>query len=248
MSLLRFAGRTMLASFFVVQGAKAVLNPEPLVADADPFAKAFVPLAQKVAPPSVAGYLPEDTKTLVRITGAAQIVGGLMLATGIGRRLGAGVLGLSMVPHVIASRPSKNSTAEEREIAKSHLLRNVALLGGAILASLDTQGRPSLAWLADDRRQRLATDAERTAKHLTGTAKRTGHGVVTEAKRTGRGVVTEAKRTGRGVAKKARRAAKRAAKDARSAKNTVARELKLAGNEARSQVAGAQRHLEHALS
>ncbi len=226
MSLLRFAGRTMLASFFVVQGAKAVMNPEPLVADADPFAKAFVPLAQKVAPASVAGYLPEDTKTLVRITGAAQVVGGLMLATGIGRRLGAGVLGLSMVPHVIASRPSKGSTAEEREIAKSQLLRNVALLGGAILASLDTQGRPSLAWLADDRRQRLAGDAERTAKHLTGSAKRTG----------------------RGMAKKARRAAERAAKDAQIAKKSVTRELKLAGSEAKSQVAGAQRRLEHALS
>jgi uncharacterized membrane protein YphA (DoxX/SURF4 family) len=226
MSLLRFAGRTMLASFFVVQGAKAVMNPEPLVADADPFAKAFVPLAQKVAPPSVAGYLPEDTKTLVRITGVAQVVGGLMLATGIGRRLGAGVLGLSMVPHVIASRPSKGSTAEEREIAKSHLLRNIALLGGAILASLDTQGHPSLAWLADDRRQRLAGDAERTAKHLTGSAKRTG----------------------RGVAKKARRAAERAAKDAQHAKKSVTRELKLAGSEAKSQVAGAQRRLEHALS
>ena len=226
MSLLRFAGRTMLASFFVVQGAKAVMNPEPLVEDADPFAKAFVPLAQKVAPASVAGYLPEDTKTLVRITGAAQVVGGLMLATGIGRRLGAGVLGLSLIPHVIASRPTKNSTAEEREIAKSHLLRNVALLGGAILASLDTQGRPSLAWLADDRRQRLAGDAERTAKHLTGSAKRTG----------------------RGVAKRAHKAAERAAKDAQHAKKSVTRELKLAGNEAKSQVAGAQRRLEHALS
>ena len=226
MSLLRFAGRTMLASFFVVQGAKAVMNPEPLVEDADPFAKAFVPLAQKVAPASVAGYLPEDTKTLVRITGAAQVVGGLMLATGIGRRLGAGVLGLSLIPHVIASRPTKNSTAEEREIAKSHLLRNVALLGGAILASLDTQGRPSLAWLADDRRQRLAGDAERTAKHLTGSAKRTG----------------------RGVAKSARKAAERAAKDAQHAKKSVTRELKLAGSEAKSQVAGAQRRLEHALS
>jgi uncharacterized membrane protein YphA (DoxX/SURF4 family) len=216
----------MLASFFVVQGAKAVMNPEPLVADADPFAKAFVPLAQKVAPASVASYLPEDTKTLVRITGVAQVVGGLMLATGIGRRLGAGVLGLSMIPHVMASRSSKGSTSEEREIAKSQLLRNVALLGGAILASLDTQGRPSLAWLADDRRQRLAGDAERTAKHLTGSAKRTG----------------------RGVAKSARRAAERAAKDAQHAKKSVTRELRLASSEAKSQVAGAQRRLEHALS
>ncbi|MHB1007793.1 MAG: DoxX family protein [Propionibacteriaceae bacterium] len=237
MSLLRFAGRSMLASFFVVQGAKAVMNPEPLVADAEPLAKAFVPLAQKVAPASVAAYVPEDTRTLVRLTGVAQVVGGLMLATGLGRRLGAGILGLSMVPHVLASRPSKTSTLQEREIARSHLLRNVALLGGAILASQDTQGRPSFAWLADDRRQRLATDAGRTAKQLTGTAKRAG-----------KGVVKEAKRTGRGVAKEARRAAERAAKDAQHAKKAVTRDLKVAGSGALSQVAGAQRRLEHALS
>ncbi len=226
MSLLRFAGRTMLASFFVVQGAKAVINPEPLVADADPLAKAFVPLAQKVAPASFASYIPEETKTLVRVTGAAQVVGGLMLATGIGRRLGATVLGLSLVPHVIASRPSKGATSEERQIAQSHLLRNVALLGGAILAAQDTQGRPSLAWLADDRRQRLAADAERTANQLSGSAKRTG----------------------RGFAKSAKRAAEQAAKDAKTTRRALARELKLAGSEAKLQVAGAQRKIEHALS
>lgn len=226
MSLLRFAGRTMLASFFVVQGAKAVINPEPLVADADPLAKAFVPLAQKVAPASVAGYIPEETKTLVRVTGAAQVVGGLMLATGIGRRLGATVLGLSLVPHVIASRPSKGATSEERQIAQSHLLRNVALLGGAILASLDTQGRPSLAWLADDRRQRLTSEAERTANQLSGTAKRTG----------------------RGLAKSAKRAAEQAAKDAKTTRKALSRELKLASSQAKLQVAGAQRQIEHALS
>ncbi len=226
MSLLRFAGRTMLASFFVVQGAKAVINPEPLVQEADPLAKAFVPLAQKVAPASFAGYIPEETKTLVRVSGVAQVLGGLMLATGIGRRLGATVLGLSMVPHVIASRPSKGATSEERQIAQSHLLRNIALLGGAILASLDTQGRPSLAWLADDRRQRLASDAGRTVNQLSGNAKRTG----------------------RGFAKSAQRAAEQAAKDAKTTRKALARELKLAGTEAKLQAAGAQRKLEHALS
>jgi hypothetical protein len=142
-----------------------------------------------------------------------------------------------MVPHVLASRPSKTSTPQEREIARSHLLRNIALLGGAILASQDTQGRPSLGWLADDRRQRLATDAGRTAKQLTGTAKRAG-----------KGVVKEAKRTGRGVAKEARRAAERAAKDAQHATKSVTRDLKVAGSDALTHVAGAQRRLEHALS
>lgn len=226
MSLLRFAGRTMLASFFVVQGAKAVVNPEPLVEDAEPLAKAFVPLAQKVAPASIAGYIPEQTKTLVRVCGATQVVGGLMLATGIGRRVGAAALGLSMVPHVISSRPSKGATSEERQIAQSQLLRNVALLGGAILASLDTQGRPSLAWLADDRRQRLASDAERAATQFTGNAKRTG----------------------RGLAKSARRAADQATKDAKTTRKALARELKLAGSQAKLQVAGAQRTIEQALS
>ena len=65
MSLMRFAARSMLARFFVVQGAKAVVHPEPLVADAEPIARSFVPLAQRVAPASLAGYVPDDTKTLV---------------------------------------------------------------------------------------------------------------------------------------------------------------------------------------
>ncbi len=219
MSLLRFAGRTMLASFFVVQGAKAVVNPEPLVADAEPIARSVVPLVQKVAPPSVAGYIPEDTKTLVRVSGAAQVVGGLMLATGIGRRLGAGVLGLSMVPHVIAARPRKATSIEDRDAAKSQLLRNVALLGGAILASQDTQGKPSLAWLASDRKDRLAHD-----------------------------LTAGAKRTGRGVAKETKRAARLAAKEAQRTQKQLGRELKMVGREAKVQAGSAQNKIESALS
>ncbi|MDO5287596.1 MAG: DoxX family protein [Actinomycetia bacterium] len=195
MSLMRFAARSMLASFFVVQGAKAVVNPEPLVAGAEPIARSFVPLAQRVAPASLAGYVPEETQTLVRATGAAQVVGGLMLATGIGRRLGAAVLGLSMVPHVLASRPSRAASAEQREIAKSQLLRNVALLGGAILASLDTQGKPSLAWLAADRRERLTTEARRTGRQLALGARRTGKGVAQDTRRAARTTAQEARQT-----------------------------------------------------
>ena len=164
---------------------------------------------------SLAGYVPDDTKTLVRASGVAQVVGGLMLATGIGRRLGATVLGLSMVPHVLASRPSKAASITEREISKAQLLRNVALLGGAILASLD---KPSLAWLAADRRDRLTAEAQRTGRQL----------------------AAGARRTGRGVAKDTRRAARLAAREARQTQKVLKRELRRAGRHARRQVVEAQ--------
>lgn len=248
MSLLRFAGRTMLASFFVVNGAKAVANPEPLVASAEPLAKAFVPLAQKVAPPTVANYIPEDTKTLVRVTGAAQVLGGLMLATGIGRRLGAGILGLSMVPHVLASRPGKLSTPEERQIAQSHLLRNVALLGGAILASLDTQGKPDLAWLATDRKDRLTASADRATKSLSREARRTAGGLSKEAVRTTEDMAKGFGRTARALRRDAKQARKQLAREAVQAQKALKRELKLAGAQAKLGVRDAQDAIENALS
>jgi uncharacterized membrane protein YphA (DoxX/SURF4 family) len=248
MSLLRFAGRTMLASFFVVNGAKAVANPEPLVSSAEPLAKAFVPLAQKVAPPTVANYIPEDTRTLVRLTGVAQVLGGLMLATGIGRRLGAGLLGASMIPHVLASRPGKLSTPEERQIAQSQLLRNVALLGGAILASLDTQGKPDLAWLAADRKQRLSASAERATKSLTREARRTADGLSKDAVRTTEDMAKGFGRTARTLRREAAIAKKTVAREAKVAQKAMKRELKLAGAQARLQVQGAQNALGDALS
>lgn len=166
MNLTRAAGRTMLASFFVVNGAKAAAKPDALVADAEPIARKAVPLAQRVAPPSVANYIPEDTKTLVRATGVAQVLGGLGLATGLGRRAGATLLSASMVPHVLASRPAKGASTEEKTAARSVMLRNVALLGAALIASQDTQGKPSLAWRADHQAKAISKEASKQKRAL----------------------------------------------------------------------------------
>lgn len=171
MNLTRAAGRTMLASFFVVNGAKAAAKPDALVADAEPIARKVVPLAQRVAPPSVANYIPEDTKTLVRATGAAQVLGGLGLATGLGRRFGATLLSASMVPHVIASRPDKSASADEKTAARSVALRNVALLGAALIASQDTQGKPSIGWRANQQAKAIGKAASKEKKDLEKQAK-----------------------------------------------------------------------------
>ena len=167
MTLFHAASRTMLASYFVSSGIKAVRHPELLVPAAEPVADRMVPLAKKYAPAQVAGYVPEDTKTLVRVNGAAQVLGGLALATGKGRRLGAVVLAASLVPSTLARHPFwTRTTTEEKAQDRAHFVKNVSLLGGVLLAATDTEGKPSLAWRAHKGGELLVRDTRRATKRL----------------------------------------------------------------------------------
>src|SRR5215217_4607392 len=105
MSLLRAIPRTMLASYFVAAGIKAIRDPESLVPAAEPLVDRVVPLVKEYSPEPVAGYVPENAVTLVRVNGVAQVTGGLALATGKGRRLGALLLAGSLIPSTIAKHP-----------------------------------------------------------------------------------------------------------------------------------------------
>ncbi len=179
MTILRAVARTMLASYFVVNGIKAYRHPEQFTAAAEPVAEKLLPLAKSTLPSQAAVYLPDNTVSLVRATGIAQILGGLSLATGIGRRLGAGALTLTMVPHVLASNPLQ-ALGQEREERYGKLSKNVALLGGVALAAMDTEGRPNLVWRARAQKEIFAKEssrakraAERQAKELAKAARRT---------------------------------------------------------------------------
>ena len=50
MTLLRFAARTMLASYFVASGVKALRDPDALVPAAEPLVDRVVPTVQAVRP------------------------------------------------------------------------------------------------------------------------------------------------------------------------------------------------------
>jgi uncharacterized membrane protein YphA (DoxX/SURF4 family) len=179
MTILRAVARTMLASYFIVNGLKAMKRPEEFTEAAEPVAETLLPLANRTLPRQAAVYLPQDTTALVKATGIAQIVGGICLATGIGRRLGAGVLAATMVPHVIASNPLA-ARGDERETRYALLSKNVALLGGVALASMDTEGRPNLAWKARAQKEIFAREssrakllAEKKARELARAAQKT---------------------------------------------------------------------------
>ena len=165
MNLLRFVGRSLLAGFFVSNGLKAVRRPDDMVEAAEPNADKFVPFAQRTLPPAAASYLPTDTRSLVRLTGAVQIAGGVAMFTGLGRRPGAALAALSMLPHVLAANPT-GAPPSERDAARSLFVRNLALLGAALVVSQDTQGQPGIVWRAGDGYQRLQRQASRTQSDL----------------------------------------------------------------------------------
>jgi uncharacterized membrane protein YphA (DoxX/SURF4 family) len=171
MSLLRAIPRTMLASYFVAAGIKAIRDPESLVPSAEPLVDRVVPLVKEYAPEQVAGYVPENTVTLVRVNGLAQIVGGTALATGKGRRLGALLLAGSLIPSTIAKHPFWTvQNPDERAQDRSHFLKNVSLLGGVLLAAQDTEGKPSLTWRARKGGETIAKETRRASKKLTKTS------------------------------------------------------------------------------
>ncbi|WP_129667536.1 DoxX family protein [Phytoactinopolyspora endophytica] len=144
MSLVRMIARPMLASIFVVQGWKNFRDPESQVPAAKSFTDKVGPILEKNAP-----NLPTDPKQLVRINAATQLGAGLALATGRFPRLAAVVLASSLVPTTVAAHPFwETQDPQERQQQRVDAIKNAGLAGGLLLASVDTEGKPGLAWRA----------------------------------------------------------------------------------------------------
>ena len=119
----------MLASIFVVQGYDTLRHPEKVAARAD---KVVGPLKQRVS------ALPDDTEQLVRINGAVQLVAGSLLAIGRFPRLSALALAATMVPTTLAGHPYWTvQDPAERAQQRIHFHKNLALIGGLLLAVVD---------------------------------------------------------------------------------------------------------------
>src|SRR5690349_11927975 len=141
MTVVRTAARAMLAAIFVSSGAEAVVNPEKHVAKAKPVTDRLTPLIERANP-----NLPTDTATLVRINGAVQVVGGVMMMSPA-HRLAAATLAASMVPTTLAGHPFwQVEDPVARKQQRTNFLKNVSLMGGLILAAMDTSGKPGLRW------------------------------------------------------------------------------------------------------
>lgn len=155
----------MLASTFVLGGVNALRNSEEAAARAEPVAKKLAGTAERVAPQLP---IPSDEVTLVRVNAAVQIAGALALATGRAPRLASTVLAATLVPTTLAGhRFWEESDDTARRNQRLHFVKNLSVLGGLLLASVDTEGRPGMAW----RTKHAVGGVRREAKHLRREAK-----------------------------------------------------------------------------
>ncbi|MCX6500058.1 MAG: DoxX family protein [Arthrobacter sp.] len=160
MSVVRFLARPMLASSFVLAGVDKLRN-------ADDTATQLSPLLRRAA-----DALPfqTDEKVLARVIGGTQVGAGVCFALGKSARLAATVLALiSALNGFVEWRSADISSKEGRDARRKRLLKNVSLTGGVLLASVDTAGKPGLAWRAEH----LAADARKTTAHLASGARKT---------------------------------------------------------------------------
>lgn len=159
--LIRRLARPMLASVFISGGVNALRNVEQ-------HAQAAGPVIAKVQP-NLPEQLPSEPATLIRIDAGVKIGAGLMLALGRLPRLAALLLASSLVPTTFAGhRFWELDDPGERAGQQIHFFKNLGLLGGLILAAVDTEGRPSLGWRGRRAARRLAARTSDVAGQLHG--------------------------------------------------------------------------------
>lgn len=168
MTLVRRVARPMLAAIFVVQGLEQLRHPSALSAKVSPLAAQLAPLG-----------VPNDPELLVRANGATMVGGGALLATGRVPRIASWALAGALVPTTYVGHAfwAEQDPAAKRT-QRIAFLKNLGLLGGLLLAAVDTEGRPGLAYRAG-----MVTDAaKRNARKTRRDAKRAAHSARREAK------------------------------------------------------------------
>jgi uncharacterized membrane protein YphA (DoxX/SURF4 family) len=140
--LIRRIARPMLSAVFISRGVDALRSPKPAADAARPTLEGLSKL-----PDPVGTRVPSDAETFARINAAVQIGGGVLLASGKLPRLASAALALSVVPgslggHRFWSESDPQRKADERRA----FLTDVSLIGGLIIAAVDTEGKPSIGW------------------------------------------------------------------------------------------------------
>lgn len=151
MSVVRLLARPMLAAVFVTGGLDALRHPGKRAEKARPMVESLAGMTGMNA----------DPELLVRANGATMAISGLMLATGKLPRVAGALLAATVLPTTYAGHPFwKETDPVTRQQQKIHFEKNIGLLGGLLLASVDTAGKPGLAWRA----RQAAHEANRAAK------------------------------------------------------------------------------------
>jgi uncharacterized membrane protein YphA (DoxX/SURF4 family) len=159
--LIRRIARPLLSVAFIGQGVESLLNPKSA-------AEAAAPAVGKLQtlPDPVGSKIPSDPQAFAQINAAVQIGGGLLLATGKMPRVASAALAFTVLPANLGTHMFWTETDPQRKAElRQAFLKDLSLLGGLIIASADTAGKPSLGWRGRRAAERLS---ERVSSALPG--------------------------------------------------------------------------------
>ena len=142
--LVRRIARPLLAATFVYGGIDTLRNPQLRVAPARPVVEKVAEQADKQLPVQV----PRDVEQWVKIDAGVKVGAGALFALGKFPRLTATLLAGSIVPTTLAGHRFWEAEGATKQAQLVHFLKNLGLLGGLLLAAVDTEGKPSVGWRA----------------------------------------------------------------------------------------------------
>ncbi|TRW79013.1 DoxX family membrane protein [Mycolicibacterium sp. 018/SC-01/001] len=140
--LIRRVARPMLSAVFISRGIEALRSPKPVLQSTQNTLDGLSKL-----PDPVSSNIPSNAETVARVNAAVQIGGGLLLATGKLPRVASAALALTVVPGSLGGHSFWNETDPERKADERRaFVTDISLIGGLIIAAVDTEGKPSLGW------------------------------------------------------------------------------------------------------
>jgi uncharacterized membrane protein YphA (DoxX/SURF4 family) len=174
MTIVRTLARPLLATGFVAAGVERLRNVEQTAEQLSP---TLGRLGNAV--PSAAG-LADNPVVVARVLGATQLGAAAMLGLGKFSRLAGLVLAATAgVNTLVEYRNADASTQEGRKDRRTQLLKNLSLIGGVLLAAVDTNGRPGLAWRAEH----LVSDTGRNMRAVSKDASRRSQKVAKQTRK-----------------------------------------------------------------
>ncbi len=151
--LIRRIARPLLSVAFIGQGVDALRDPKVAADAARPALDGM-----RQMPDAIATKVPTDAENFARINAAVQIGGGLLLATGKMPRLASAALAFTVIPGSLGGHMFWTESDPQRKAdSRRAFTTDLSLLGGLIIAAVDTEGKPSLGWRGRRAARKLTT-------------------------------------------------------------------------------------------
>jgi uncharacterized membrane protein YphA (DoxX/SURF4 family) len=157
--LVRRIARPLLASSFIYGGISTLRKPQDRVPGAAPIVDKVAEAADKQLPVQV----PRDVEQWVKADAALKVGAGTLFALGKLPRFSALLLTGSIVPTTLAGHRFWEEDDPKVQFEKiAHFLKNLGLLGGLLLAVVDTEGKPSVGYRARRAATKAANSTEKS--------------------------------------------------------------------------------------